>query len=183
MRGVLGGKIEPQGCLAGGVGGPGGHVVTGAACIYFLGGRWVPSRACALAGKADGIFPPSARGSYMEKLWGNRPPKVGRRDLGFETPSGCCSLCCPLPAIVSLQLPKVSGNRTWLPATCQGPIQKGLLKWEFCAKTKCALKETDVVSYFCEMISVILYVYFAHFSKIQGKVFLGMECHKGSHVV
>lgn len=37
--------------------------------------------------------------------------------------------------------------------------------------------------YFCEMILIILHVYFAHFSEIPGKCFLGLECDQGSNIV
>lgn len=103
-----------------------------------------------------------------------RCPATG---LLHEDGGGCFSLCypphhCP-PVTVSLQPPKISGNRTRSPATCQSLMRKGLLEWEFHIKMKCALKETHTILYFCEMILIILHVYFAQFSGIQGKVFLG----------
>lgn len=70
---------------------------------------------------------------------------------GFAMPSdwparwGWKKLLFPLlhaqPGTASPQPPKISRNKIWPSAACQGLMRKGLLKWGFHIKTKCALKE------------------------------------------
>lgn len=70
--------------------------------------------------------------------------------LQAEDGGGCFSLC-PSPASNSLPSPTKDEWEQEV-ATCQGLMRKGLLEWEFCVETLCALKETHMILYSCEII-------------------------------
>lgn len=79
-----------------------------------------------------------------------------------------------LPVIFSQ--PKIS--RT---ALCHPPGSKEKGASEMgapCIQAKRAFIETATILYFCEMVLIILHVYFAHFAGIQGKIFLGFRMFK-----
>lgn len=59
-------------------------------------------------------------------------------------------------------------------ATCQGLMRKQILEWEFSKETLCALKKPHIFVFFVNNFLIILHVYFAQFSGIQGKMFWGL---------
>lgn len=133
-----------------------------------------------------------ALGSNTAELWDYRLAQGSEVGLGLRrsqrlalaADGGAAVLsAAPLPVLSSLQLPKMSRSRT-LPLACQRLLRQGLLKPESHFKTKCALEETDTILYFCEMILILLHVYVAHFSGIQGKgVSWVWNVNKGSNIV